>query len=341
MPSFCHNLSSHYAHLRTLADAFTTEYERVKDAGDLTDVRKLRDRLEEARDSLLEPLCVFRVPDAKNPYHEALLEAGLDPNETQEREEMMVDIREEIKRQLAVYREVTDATGQPILQDWIKNISEDEGLLYAEVAKDRAKIMERIKAGMIPIVMPSRTVQERSWKVALTHLTPTWIESRSKKAAQDSYVMDIYEQENMYVTEFLKNIPNRPYLVWTKPTQKPDHAPYNSSFAVNQAYYAGLVSERPQLFDKTDLIPTEYIALQSIFTTDIRERYREINSGIIEPITINPLDSDTSAHFLSAGAVSGGEFPLVYLLKRTHRVYFIADNENRSRSLGFRPASRT
>ncbi len=347
MPSLCHNLSSHYAHLRTLTDEFTTAYERVKDSGNLTEVRRLKRKLEEARDSLAEQIFVFRVPDAINPYHEALLEAGLDPNVTQERQEMIVDIRQEIIRQLTVYREAKNSDGHPVMQDWITNISENQGLIYKKVAKDRVKIVERIKNGMIPIVMPSRTVQERTWEDALKYLQPIWmkdgmIKSLNKKG---SYLSDKFENDstkNMTIEGFFKYIPDRPYLVWVKPTHEPDSKTWSKSLYDQQAYYATLVAELPALYDSTDLIPMEYIVLQTMVTVRIRERYKELQGGTKEPMIINPLDDYTSyTRFLSAGPIAIRFVPCANFYTVDRQVRFSQDDFGPHIWGGFRPTSRT
>ncbi len=341
MPSFCHDLASRYAHLRTLTEEFTTQYERVKETGDLTEVRDLRVQLKEAREALFEQLTMFVVPDATNPYHEALLEAGLDPNETQERQEMIVDIRQEIKRQLAVYREPKDADGRPLMQDWITNITENKYLIYTEVAKDRAKIVERIKNGMIPIVMPSRTVQEHTWKVALTNLKPIWFTAGTREAVDHTGLSDRYELEKMDLSGFFKNIPDRPYLVWVKPTQKSHPLTRNKSFDDQQTYHVNLVTNHPKLYDRMDLIPTEYIALQTIFTSIIKERNEELKGGTSEPTEIRPLDFDSHIRFLSTGTFSDGYVPSADFDPDSRKVCVGYDYPDAHGGHGFRPAARS
>lgn len=72
---------------------------------------------------------VFVIPHAKNPYREALLEAGLPLSETTaEAKEMTVNISEEIRRQTEIYAEVKDASGHPLLQSWIQDIRDNQHL---------------------------------------------------------------------------------------------------------------------------------------------------------------------------------------------------------------------
>ena len=344
MPSLCHNLSSHYAHLRTLTDAFTTQYDRVKDSGDLTEVRKLKVQLEEAREALAELLFIFRVPYATNPYHEALLIAGLDRTITQEKQDVIVDIRQEIIRQLEVYREAKDAGGKPLLQDWITNISENEGLIFAEVVKDRAKIRERIKAGMIPIVMPSRSVQERTWQTAFSSLKPVWFRRGKKVTLEDCYWHERYN-EKMNQMDFFNDIPDRPYLVWVQPTQNPliltprDARVCASPAYSERVYNAQLVTSNPALYDMKDVIPTEYGALQTMFTSRVKEHYGDLKGITSEPIEIRPLDWDASTRFLSAGSFFGGRVPSAYFSNLSYRMNYVEDGSDAE--YGFRPVSRT
>ena len=342
MPSFCHNLSAHYAHLRTLTDAFTTQYERVKDSGDLTEVRRLKIQLEEAREAVLEQLCVFQVPNAINPYHEALLEAGIDPNKTQKREEITINIREEIERQLALYGEVLDADDMADLQPWMDDIILNKALIYAEVIKDRVKIMERIKEGMVPIVMPSRNVQSDLFARAMTMIQPLWIKNGVKQAIENTNLSYRFRCGILdYLALFLKNIPDRPYLVWVKPTQGFESITINKSYPMQQVVHATLVRKHPNLYDKSDIFPTEYIALQCIFTRLIRERYRKIEGETSEPHTIWPLDQSLTTRFLSMEKFTVDFSPHAYFDSNEHRVCCQSGNSEEVRSHGFRPASRT
>lgn len=342
MPSLCEDLKTSYEHLTKLTAEFTAKYLAVKDSDDLGEVRTLRKELEVARDALLEQLPLFVVPNAKNPYHEALLEAGLDPSKTKERQEMRVDIRKEIQRQLSVYKEARDSQDRPLPEEWVKNIVENEASIYTEVAKDRAKIIERIKEGMIPVVMPGRDVQERYWEEMLTGLTPIWVENGTKKTLREGFFYDGYKTDatqKMTQTGFFKHIPERPYLVWVKPTQRVDPLTKGKTFDDLQAFYKTLVKNNPNLYDFTDLIPTEYIALQAMATRRIRDEFKELAGPASEPKTISPLDCDTGTRFLSAGLFSDGDAPHAGFTVNLWRVQL--RRESPRIPYGFRPAARS
>ena len=341
MPSFCHNLSSHYAHLRTLTDEFETQYERVRDSGDLSEVRKLKIKLEEAREALLEQLCLFNVPDSFNPYHVALLEAGLDMTETRARQEMRVDIREEIQRQLAVYREVLDDFHTPALQEWIDDITKNERLLYVEIVKNRAIIEARIKAGRIPIVMPGRDVQKRTMDAVLTYVKPLRYERGKKLVVHPLHIGDVDIIETIKQTDFFNNIPDQPYLVWTKPTQAPDRYTCNKSFTDQQSFYVKLVRKYPDLYHETDIIPTEYMALQAIFTSSIKERYQTRRGSMREPLLIKPLDFDSHTRFLLMKRPEYASIPSVGFSTIRRGIGYDHQVSGPIKTTGFRSASRT
>ena len=287
---------------------------------------------------------VFVIPGARNPYREALLEAGLTENEaTAETKEMTVNISEEIRRQLDVYAEVKDADGRQLLQSWVTDISSNQHLIMAEVSKDYAKISERIKAGMVPVVMPSRAVQEASWEVALRKLKPTWMQSSTEEAVSDAYLYEEYKKQKMNRAGFFKDIPDRPYLVWTVPGQKPDAETCSKTFDEQRASYAELVRQNPDLYHQTDLIPTEYIALQSTFTSAVRQQFKEEQGEDANPGVIKPLDYDTYTRFLRAGAFSVGIVPRAYFDPGSvnRRVRFSTDDSDANGECGFRPAARS
>lgn len=214
----------------------------------------------------------------------------------------------------------------------------------AEVSKDYEKIVLRIKDGMIPVVMPSRAVQERTWEVAVTKLKPAWMANGAEEAVSDAYLYEEYKKQKMNRAGFFKNIPDRPYLVWTKPGQKPDAETCRKTFDEQKKYYATLVREHADLYDPTDLIPTEYLALQSTFTHAVREQFKEEQGDEdLNPAIIKPLDYDTYTRFLSVGAFSLGDVPDAFFnpISGYRRVYFgdgvvVALGRN-----GFRPAARS
>ncbi len=337
----CQNLITSWEHLQKLTADFAVQYRAVKDAGDLTKVKELKKNLESARSALLEQLTLFVVSDAPNPYHSALIDAGLESHEVPKQKEMIVDIRQEIQRQCTIYNEVKGATGCSLLEEWVNNIQDNKALIYAEVAKDRIKIEKRIKEGMIPIVMPSRAVQERTRHTALTFLQPIWIQDGTKKAVQNGYTNAMYEGQVMSRFGFFKNIPDRPYLVWTKPTQKPELHTCNMSFIEQQAHYTRLVSNYPDLYDKTDIIPTEYSALQAIFTINVRQRFQELQGHMNEPNEITPLDQHGFTRFLSMGLLSNTFVPFSCFNDAERQIVHSGGIYGISHNRGFRPAARS
>ena len=228
------------------------------------------------------------------------------------------------------------------MQDWITNISENKGLIYVAIAKDRAKIVERIKKGLIPIVMPSRTVQELRWKVAITNLKPVWFEGGIKETVYDSNYYDVFITEKMNQSGFFQNIPDRPYLVWAKPAQDLNPFTLNKSFDDQQAYLAKLVAEYPALYDQTDIIPTEYRALQAVFTSTIYEHYQDLKGATSEPTIIRPFDCNRyHTRFLSVGLLPYGYIPYATFMPDTHTVSFRIDLTGARLTFGFRPVSRS
>ncbi len=321
------------------------KYEQVKDSGDLTEVRKLKTKLDEVRDSLTEQLFVFRVPDAHNPYHEALMDAGLESYEVREKKEIMIDIRQEIQRQLILYREATDSDDMPVLQAWMDDIMQNEALIYAAVAKDRTKIEARIKAGMIPIVMPSRHVQQRTWIQAITHLKPLCFMNNAKQKINAGAVSHKDRFEMLTRPEFFASSPDRPYIVWTQPTRQPNDHICNLSFTSQRAYKYHLVSQFPDLYDEHELAPTEYLALQAAFTSAVRVHYQLRRDHLSEPTILYPLDvyAETAfIPFLNVDDDNNDDGVRMSFNAAHHHLNFLGTQwMYKSGRCGFRPASRT
>lgn len=301
-------------------------------------------RIEDIVERAEEFDAVFVVSGSLNPYREALLEAGLPDNEaTAETKEMLVNISEEIRRQTAVYVEVRDAAGAELLKAWVDDIENQKELITDEVTREYAKIQERIKAGMIPVVMPSRKVQEKTWETATTNLKPVWMKSGAEETVNDAYLYEEYKKQKMKRSGFFKNLPDRPYLVWTHPGQKPSADTCSKTFDAQQEYYAELVREHPDLYDPTDLTPTEYLALQATFTHGVREKFKKEQGEDTEPTTIKPLDQDTYTRFLSAGAFSDGDVPIACFHPDSgyQQLGFSYGNPDADGKGGFRPAARS
>ena len=361
MPSLCQDLKSNYDRLQTLTVEFVPRYAAVRATGDLTEIKRLKKKLEQARDALREHLLVFIVPDSLNPYREALKEAGLTDTDAgmAERQETVINIPEEIERQTAVYAACKDRDGKPVLTEWVKNIKEQQDLLYAEIAKDYENIVERIRAGMVPTVMPSRSVQEATWEVAMKQLKPMW--KQDGKTGMET-VNDTYLYEDGYKNDidplnptgpkgkmnragFFKNIPDRPYIVWTKPGQNPEADTFNKAFNDQRAYYAQLVKDHPNLYHETDIIPTEYAALQTICTRAVIREYRKVQGEVATPKKVTPLDevNISCTRFLSAGTSSFGFMPYGDFDPRSgyRQIRFATVNSVADGRAGFRPVGRS
>ncbi|MEK7211132.1 MAG: hypothetical protein AAB731_00695 [Patescibacteria group bacterium] len=56
MPSQCAQLKTEYEQLKTLKAEFALEYAKVRESGDLREIKKLKKELEQARDALKEKL---------------------------------------------------------------------------------------------------------------------------------------------------------------------------------------------------------------------------------------------------------------------------------------------
>ncbi len=342
MSSMCQNIKTSYEHLTMLTVEFTNKYQEVKEGGDLREVKVLRKSLEAARDAFLKHFALFHIPQATDPYYEALKEQDTGPRKIQRYSEIRLDLRHEIRRQLAIYAEAKDLSGHSLLQEWVNDISENEGSIYAEVAKDHAKIENRIKKGMIPIVMPGRSVQERTWSTALACLRPLSMENGEKQWVGEAYIaVNTHMAESMTSSSFFKDIPDRPYLVWTLPTQMHDRGSYNKSFDDQQTYNNQLVAVHPDLYDQKDIIPTEYCALQAVFTQNVRERYLAMTGETTKQPNIAPLDRFSFTRFLSDRRLSNSKSLVAYYLSGSRRLYFETSSTLKASTGGFRPVARS
>ena len=196
---------------------------------------------------------------------------------------------------------------------------------------------------MIPVVMPGRSVQIQTWETAVKHLKPTCSKFGNKRTIEtahlDSGVQALLINE-LGPSNCFAHIPDRPYLMWTEPTEQPHPETINKTPEEQKAYNTVLVSTHPDLYDHTDLIPTEYVALQAMFTSSIQKQINKRTGGK-GALRIYPLDPETLTRFLSIEASSDGHTLYTRFDIGRGRAYFMLGDFKKHNGCGFRPASRT
>ncbi|OGH64979.1 MAG: hypothetical protein A2821_00700 [Candidatus Magasanikbacteria bacterium RIFCSPHIGHO2_01_FULL_41_23] len=325
-----------------LAQTGATTPAEAKDA--LERAKQLKIELESGMAELSRELVVeITVHHALNPYAEALKEAGLpaDHPECAEQKEMIFNLDTVIERNCARYTEQN-------LSEWTTDIQNNKDQLIEAVStpEEMKKIEKRMLAGMIPIVMPGRQAQMKKWDESLKNLKPEWIENGKPKVVENSFIDTNKYNEKMTdpttdpANSFFRSVPDRPYIVWTKPTTEPDPGTTLLDYDQQKEELTKLHKEKPDLYDDTDLIPTEYAALQSLHTQEVQEQYTKHNPSHL-PQNLTPLDKSGYTRFISSGLFSDGTAPCALFLTGDSRLHFSkSDVEARSR-VGFRPAARS
>ena len=321
--SVCSTLKHQYETLKTLTQEFVSVCAKVGGSAELTtsnfqhlstqDLRilqLLKQKLETARDSLREKInIIFHVPDAQNPYREALLESGILDIEknplSAETKEMTWNLRDEVRKQQAIYRSMG-------LDAWADNIATID---FTHLTKEqRETIKQEIKDGAIPIIMPDRTTQLNNTSVDQfkKSFKPTYIEKGKEETANDAYLewdhfIDLIDTKTVIPEpEPGKKceVPDQPYLSFIKPTQRPDEGTTGKTVDEQKKELIRMNIKRAEdgLEPVYVLTPHEYGALQTIFSRLLQENMPFV------PTVLNPLDTETWTRFINL-PISGGSVP--------------------------------
>ena len=245
----------------------------------------------------------FVVHDAVNPYREALQAGGAPDSMNPERLDRTVDLEQTLNQSLKIFE-------QGNLNNWHEVIkTADFNNLTPE---NRGLIEKLIKEGWeVTAVMPGKPTTElkqKEWlqdlKQSLTTLKPLWIKESQPRMIKDPYIWE-------YFTELIDNnnpalydnLPERPYILLTEPTQKPNPDTCNKKVPEQQNWLTQQQVARPLL---NVMSIGEYAAMQAMFTRKVNLEAH--NKGI--PLSaLTSLDSQTYTRFINLPLSTGGNVP--------------------------------
>ena len=242
----------------------------------------------------------FNLKDATNPYREALLEGGIsdtDPR-TAERKDLNLNLLDILKADIASYRASN-------LEAWVKEL---EGF-QMKLSPEKRKIIEQeLQDGCIPTFMPGAEVQKNTTPEQYVHnLKPAWIKDGVAQTVQDAsmwdHVKELIDNRDPSLTQ---GVPSRPYILFVKPSQKPEPRTCNKTLDQQKAEAININQERKdnKCAPRGSIKPLEYAALQQRCTEFLKAQRGLQN--------LSPLDSTTFTRFLdlpiAEASVPSGDF---------------------------------
>jgi len=243
----------------------------------------------------------FVVPDAVNPYREALLAGGIAPAEpaTAEKKDIAIDLTRLLNEAIPAHR----TAGR---EDWARALEAIRGDI--RMTPEKRRILEQeIGDGAIPILMPGKEAQLATTpEQYIKTFAPIWIKDDAPQAQADAY---LWEHTQTLIANrdpsLIAGIPERPYLMLIKPTQASEQRTCDKTVDQQKEEVKQINQER-QRQGKAPLAPTkpaEYGALQQFAT-------RAIQAEAPTPLTtLQPLDSATYARFIDVPVSSDGFVP--------------------------------
>ena len=282
-----------------------------------------------------ETLTRFTVPDALNPYREALLEGGIPDTDpaTAEHKDQEVNLGQILTKDIASYR----ASG---LEHWavaLEAIRSD-----IRLTPDKRVIIEQeIKDGAMPIFMPGRAAQlETTPDQYQTGFQPVWIKNGTVQTPESAY---LWEHTKKLISDknpaLVEDIPERPYIQLAKPTKQCDPRTTNKTVDQQQAELLKIQNERKQAGQAMvySTNPAEWGALEKLFTAAIRDQ------APISLVTLTPLDDIDNSYtrFIRLPLSSDANVPVVYFNPVTRRLRFVGGGAGFGDSMsGFRLSVR-
>lgn len=274
----------------------------------------------------------IRVSGAKNPYHEALKEGGIaDATLNPETEDRTIDLQKILDESIALFQSSK-------LSDWENDIQKAD---INRLAPDKRALVEAlVRQGWDVIaIMPGRDAQLKQLKDALIALKPLWIkDSAIQPYTNNSYIWNyigklIHEKSK----ELTAEIPERPYILLTQPTQAPRSETTNMTVKQQQAWLADEQKTNP---DFSAIAIGEYAVLQALFTSRIKkEAAHRAPSQILK--TLDPLDRGTFTRFINLPVSPGGVVPGGYWDPDNRQMKFgRSDADNQNPGYGFRLSVR-
>lgn len=130
------------------------------------------------------------------------------------------------------------------------------------------------------------------------------------QTADDAYLEWNYLQNLIteHSNELVKDVPVNPYILLTKPTQKPEERTLNKKVPQQLAELKKINDERGR--NRAEVFAQnmhEYVALQNVWPEELAEVARAENINLDN---LSPLDRDTLTRYISMPLSSGGFVPV-------------------------------
>jgi hypothetical protein len=260
----------------------------------------------------------FVVSNAVNPFREAGLASGIPDIENsalvQEKENISVDLVKILKNDQKSYR-----SGN--LTTWAYDISKVD---WSKLTPDKQKIIEKeIKDGALPVFTPGAAAQLFTTLEEYTkRLKPLYIKEGQPQKVWDAewwgYFLKLIEN---HASELFVDVPDRPYLLLQKLTQRPEPRTCDKTVAQQLQEFAKIQKERREAFRVPASIinPVEYGASQKRFTEQLSNIFDEYN---YVPIELNPLDSESWTRFPNLPLSPHGDVPGGFFNPKKDRLFW-------------------
>ncbi|MBI4276311.1 hypothetical protein HY629_00535 [Candidatus Uhrbacteria bacterium] len=271
----------------------------------------------------------LHIPDALNPYHEALKEGGItDPTENPERLDRTIDLQTRKETSTAL-------STAHALSAWATSI--DTADFTHLTSEKRTHIESLVKDGWeIIAIMPGKEAQLANLTTALQTLKPLWIKDGKEAPVDASSLWDHLETLiDQKATALTEHLPDRPYLLLTPPTQKPPDWTTDKTLEEQNTTFMEYERTYP---DVHAMNPAEYATTQAQYTRTLHETTDAMGHPLT---TLNPLDITTWTRFINVPLSSFGHVPDAGWVPDNHQLQFGGDGPvNRDAAHGFRLAVR-
>jgi len=251
-----------------------------------------------------------------------------------EKETQVIDLEKQLKEDCEAYR----VCG---LSAWADNIETFLPRLKKMISENKGGIAREMQEGAIAIFMPGRAVQYANAVETLTQkLKPVWKEQGEEKTVNDGYLTGdhlIAELEKI-AKEKTVDIPEEPYLMLTKPTQRPELTSMTVDEQIVEIVERNKKRKKGNKPAEFAMMPTEYAVMQKFFTARAKNLKNNDGKGLFEKL--DPLEIATFIRFVSIPLSPRGFVAYGYWNPSGCRLYFAHGGVDAASSGGVRFAVR-
>jgi len=210
-----------------------------------------------------------------------------------EKKTQRINLEKQLEEDCAAYRECG-------LASWAEDIEKWKPRLKKIIRENKRQIAREFQEGAIAIFIPGRAVQYANAVETLRKkLKPVWKENGKEKTVNDGYLTwdHLIAELEKIAKEKTVDIPEEPYLMLTKPTQRPELTSMTVDQQIEEIIERNKQRKKGNKPAEFVMMPTEYAVMQKLFTARGASLKNKTGKSIFGKL--DPLDGSFFIRFVN------------------------------------------